>query len=131
MRPGDRLCAALDFPSWREAEPFARAVASNPESAPLVGIKTYAQLLPSRGASEEFRDMFSRTAGREIGRILDLAADQSADAQAKNRAGDTAGVGIARNTPDACSYISADNRADTSGFLPRRQGIGAADNARQ
>lgn len=39
---------------------------------PLVGIKTYAQLLPSRGTSEEFRDMFSRTAGREIGRIDDL-----------------------------------------------------------
>jgi two-component system, NtrC family, nitrogen regulation sensor histidine kinase GlnL len=39
---------------------------------PLVGIKTYAQLLPSRGASEEFRDMFSRTAGREIGRIDEL-----------------------------------------------------------
>jgi two-component system nitrogen regulation sensor histidine kinase GlnL len=39
---------------------------------PLVGIKTYAQLLPSRGASPEFRDMFSRTAGREIGRIDDL-----------------------------------------------------------
>jgi len=39
---------------------------------PLVGIKTYAQLLPARGASEEFRDMFSRTAGREIGRIDDL-----------------------------------------------------------
>jgi PAS domain S-box-containing protein len=39
---------------------------------PLVGIKTYAQLLPSRGASAEFREMFSRTAGREIGRIDDL-----------------------------------------------------------
>ena len=39
---------------------------------PLVGIKTYAQLLPSRGDSEEFREMFSRTAGREIGRIDDL-----------------------------------------------------------
>src|SRR5262245_42633591 len=39
---------------------------------PLVGIKTYAQLLPSRGSSEEFRQMFSRTAGREIGRIDDL-----------------------------------------------------------
>jgi signal transduction histidine kinase len=39
---------------------------------PLVGIKTYAQLLPSRGASEEFREMFARTAGREIGRIDDL-----------------------------------------------------------
>jgi two-component system, NtrC family, sensor kinase len=39
---------------------------------PLVGIKTYAQLLQSRGANEEFREMFSRTAGREIGRIDDL-----------------------------------------------------------
>jgi two-component system nitrogen regulation sensor histidine kinase GlnL len=39
---------------------------------PLVGIKTYAQLLPSRGTSEEFREMFSRSAGREIGRIDDL-----------------------------------------------------------
>jgi PAS domain S-box-containing protein len=39
---------------------------------PLVGIKTYAQLLPTRGSSEEFRQMFSRTAGREIGRIDDL-----------------------------------------------------------
>lgn len=39
---------------------------------PLVGIKTYAQLLPTRGASEEFREMFSRSAGREIGRIDDL-----------------------------------------------------------
>lgn len=32
MDPRDRLCAALDFPSWREAEPFARAV------APAVGM---------------------------------------------------------------------------------------------
>ena len=32
MEPKDRLCAALDFPSWREAEPFARAV------APAVGM---------------------------------------------------------------------------------------------
>lgn len=39
---------------------------------PLVGIKTYAQLLLSRGANAEFREMFSRTASREIGRIDDL-----------------------------------------------------------
>jgi PAS domain S-box-containing protein len=39
---------------------------------PLVGIKTYAQLLPSRGVNAEFREMFSRTASREIGRIDDL-----------------------------------------------------------
>jgi hypothetical protein len=30
--PSDRICAALDFPSWREAEPFARTV------APAVGM---------------------------------------------------------------------------------------------
>ena len=30
--PADRICAALDFPSWREAEPFARTV------APAVGM---------------------------------------------------------------------------------------------
>jgi PAS domain S-box-containing protein len=39
---------------------------------PLASIKTYAQLLPSRGANEEFRQMFSRTAGREVDRINDL-----------------------------------------------------------
>ena len=27
MRARDRICAAIDFPSWAEAEPFARAVA--------------------------------------------------------------------------------------------------------
>jgi len=32
LRPGERICAALDFPSWRDAEPFARAV------APAVGM---------------------------------------------------------------------------------------------
>jgi len=39
---------------------------------PLVGIKTYAQLLPSRGSNAEFREMFARTANREIARIDDL-----------------------------------------------------------
>ena len=32
VTPADRICAALDFPSWREAEPFARTV------APAVGM---------------------------------------------------------------------------------------------
>jgi orotidine-5'-phosphate decarboxylase len=32
MKPSDRICAALDFGSWREAEPFARTV------APAVGM---------------------------------------------------------------------------------------------
>ena len=32
MTPSDRICAALDFPSWQRAEPFARAI------APAVGL---------------------------------------------------------------------------------------------
>lgn len=36
---------------------------------PLVGLKTFAQLLPSRGEDAEFRDKFSRSANREIDRI--------------------------------------------------------------
>ena len=32
MTPSDRICAALDFPSWERAEPFARAI------APAVGM---------------------------------------------------------------------------------------------
>jgi two-component system NtrC family sensor kinase len=38
---------------------------------PLVGLKTYVPLLPSRGTSGEFRDLVSRAAGREIGRLDD------------------------------------------------------------
>ncbi|HZP35580.1 MAG TPA: ATP-binding protein, partial [Methylomirabilota bacterium] len=36
---------------------------------PLVGLKTFAQLLPSRGDDAEFRDKFARSASREIDRI--------------------------------------------------------------
>lgn len=39
---------------------------------PLVSLKTYTQLLPTRGADPEFRETFSRTATREIGRMDDL-----------------------------------------------------------
>ncbi len=34
MTASDRICAALDFPSWQRAEPFARAI------APAVGMLT-------------------------------------------------------------------------------------------
>jgi orotidine-5'-phosphate decarboxylase len=41
VRPSDRICAALDFPSWGAAEPFARAVA--PEIGMLkVGLELFA-----------------------------------------------------------------------------------------
>jgi orotidine-5'-phosphate decarboxylase len=44
MRAEDRICAALDFPSWGEAEPFARAV------APAVGmLKVGLELFAAEG----------------------------------------------------------------------------------
>ncbi len=46
MPPRERLCAALDFPTWAEAEPFARAV------APAVGmLKVGLELFTAEGPS--------------------------------------------------------------------------------
>jgi orotidine-5'-phosphate decarboxylase len=45
MQPRERICAALDFPSWEAAEPFARAVA--PEVGMLkVGLELFAAAGP-------------------------------------------------------------------------------------
>jgi orotidine-5'-phosphate decarboxylase len=44
MTPADRICAALDFPSWERAEPFARAI------APAVGmLKVGLELFTAEG----------------------------------------------------------------------------------
>jgi orotidine-5'-phosphate decarboxylase len=44
MTPSDRVCAALDFPTWERAEPFARAV------APAVGmLKVGLELFTAEG----------------------------------------------------------------------------------
>ncbi len=44
MTPSDRICAALDFGSWREAEPFARTI------APAVGmLKVGLELFAAEG----------------------------------------------------------------------------------
>ena len=44
MTAADRICVALDFPAWREAEPFARAV------APAVGmLKVGLELFAAEG----------------------------------------------------------------------------------
>ena len=44
MTPAERICVALDFPGWREAEPFARAV------APAVGmLKVGLELFAAEG----------------------------------------------------------------------------------
>jgi orotidine-5'-phosphate decarboxylase len=46
VTPGDRICAALDFPSWERAEPFARAI------APAVGmLKIGLELFAAEGPS--------------------------------------------------------------------------------
>jgi orotidine-5'-phosphate decarboxylase len=46
VTPADRICAAVDFPSWRAAEPFARAV------APHVGmLKVGLELFAAEGPS--------------------------------------------------------------------------------
>ncbi|HEY6106135.1 MAG TPA: orotidine-5'-phosphate decarboxylase [Anaeromyxobacteraceae bacterium] len=59
MEPRDRLCAALDFPSWREAEAFARRVA--PEVGMLkVGLELFAAEGPAavRAAAALSRPVF-------------------------------------------------------------------------
>ncbi|HEX9308436.1 MAG TPA: orotidine-5'-phosphate decarboxylase [Anaeromyxobacter sp.] len=44
MNPSERICAALDFPSWERAEPFARAI------APAVGmLKVGLELFAAEG----------------------------------------------------------------------------------
>jgi orotidine-5'-phosphate decarboxylase len=44
MRAADRICAALDFPAWQRAEPFARAI------APAVGmLKVGLELFTAEG----------------------------------------------------------------------------------
>ena len=46
MTPGERICAALDFPAWAAAEPFARRV------APAVGmLKVGLELFAAEGPS--------------------------------------------------------------------------------
>ncbi len=59
MTPRDRICAALDFPTWAAAEPFARAVA--PEVGMLkVGLELFASEGPAavRAAAALGRPVF-------------------------------------------------------------------------
>ena len=64
-----------------------------------MGIKTHAQLLPSRGTSEEFPNLFSRAAGREIGRIDDPLNQFRTMSRASHHPMETVNVSIPlRNT---------------------------------
>jgi orotidine-5'-phosphate decarboxylase len=59
VTPSDRICAALDFPTWRAAEPFARAIA--PHVGLLkVGLELFTAEGPAavRGAAALGRPVF-------------------------------------------------------------------------
>src|SRR5512143_463808 len=79
MNGRDRLCAALDFPTWAEAEPFARAVA--PEVGMLkVGLEIFAAEGPSavRAASALGRPIFLDLKLHDIPNTVEGAARSAA-----------------------------------------------------
>ncbi|HYQ80283.1 MAG TPA: orotidine-5'-phosphate decarboxylase [Anaeromyxobacteraceae bacterium] len=79
MEPRDRLCAALDFPSWREAEPFARAVA--PAVGMLkVGLEIFAAEGPAavRAAAALARPVFLDLKLHDIPNTVEGAARSAA-----------------------------------------------------
>ena len=81
-RPGrERICAAIDFPTWREAEPFARAVA--PEVGMLkVGLELFAAEGPPavRAAAALGRPVFLDLKLHDIPNTVEGAARSAAAA---------------------------------------------------
>jgi orotidine-5'-phosphate decarboxylase len=83
MEPRDRLCAALDFGRWTEAEPFARAVA--PEVGMLkVGLELFSAEGPSavRAAAALGRQVFLDLKLHDIPNTVEGAARSAAGAGA-------------------------------------------------
>jgi len=79
MEPRERICAAVDFPGWREAEPFARAVA--PEVGWLkVGLELFAAEGPAvvRAASALGRPVFLDLKLHDIPNTVEGAARAAA-----------------------------------------------------
>jgi orotidine-5'-phosphate decarboxylase len=79
----DRICAAVDFPSWREAEPFARAVA--PEVGMLkVGLELFAAEGPPvvRAAEALGRPVFLDLKLHDIPNTVEGAARSAASSGA-------------------------------------------------
>ena len=79
MSPRDRLCAALDFPSWTAAEPFARSVA--PEVGLLkVGLELFAAEGPAavRAAAALGRPVFLDLKLHDIPSTVEGAARSAA-----------------------------------------------------
>ncbi len=83
MNPRDRICAALDFPTWAAAEPFARAVA--PEVGMLkVGLELFAAEGPAavRGAAAMGRPVFLDLKLHDIPNTVEAAARSAASSGA-------------------------------------------------
>ena len=79
MEPRERICASVDFPGWREAEPFARAVA--PEVGWLkVGLELFAAEGPAvvRAASALGRPVFLDLKLHDIPNTVEGAARAAA-----------------------------------------------------
>src|SRR5512144_615947 len=79
MEAKDRICAALDFPSWERAEPFARAVA--PAVGMLkVGLELFAAEGPTavRSASALGRPVFLDLKLHDIPNTVEGAARSAA-----------------------------------------------------
>jgi len=79
MKPRDRICAALDFGSWEEAAPFARAVA--PEVGMLkVGLEIFAAEGPAavRAAAALGRPVFLDLKLHDIPNTVEGAARSAA-----------------------------------------------------
>ena len=79
MKPQDRICAAIDFASWAEAEPFARAVA--PAVGMLkVGLELFAAEGPAavRAAAALGRPVFLNLQLHDIPNTVEGAARSAA-----------------------------------------------------
>jgi orotidine-5'-phosphate decarboxylase len=79
MKPSDRICAALDFPAWAAAEPFARAIA--PAVGMLkVGLEMFAAEGPSvvRAAAALGRPVFLDLKLHDIPNTVEGAARSAA-----------------------------------------------------
>ncbi|ACL67406.1 orotidine 5'-phosphate decarboxylase [Anaeromyxobacter dehalogenans 2CP-1] len=79
MKPSERICAALDFPTFAAAEPFARAVA--PEVGLLkVGLELFAAEGPAavRGAARLGRPVFLDLKLHDIPNTVEGAARSAA-----------------------------------------------------
>jgi orotidine-5'-phosphate decarboxylase len=79
MRPADRICAALDFPTWTAAEPFARQIADS-VGVLKVGLELFAAEGPAavRAAATLGRPVFLDLKLHDIPNTVEGAARSAA-----------------------------------------------------